>query len=363
MTRLKLVCIVATVLLACADDPDGGDAGTTVADTPTPGDTGGVAPVDTSCPEWANWCTPDDPGETGQVDTDGDTDGDTDDTGMTTGPPGPMSDCNNLPALPVAYTILPASTGSEDFTFDTEGNMLGVSFDTYALTRTTYEGVATAILPSVSTWGRGVRVLSNGDYLVAEPDAGEILRITPAGSKTTILSTPDQPNGLAMHPNGMAYLTSGGGQLRRFDPDTGDLTVIDQGPSFDGITFSPDYRTLYYNSETGEVFQMSVDEQGLPTGEPSLMVTIPLTKILDGMTMDECGNLYVVEMTGVVWRVSPELELEPAVEVGDATLMSAVNFGSGYGGWKADHLYIMDLGGAVFEANIGVYSKPVPHLP
>jgi hypothetical protein len=43
--------------------------------------------------------------------------------------------------------------------------------------------------------------------------------------------------------------------------------------------------------------------------------------------------------------------------------MFAVNFGSGYGGWKADSLYIMNMmANCVYEVDLGVKGAPQIHL-
>lgn len=342
-------------LVACGDD--GGGA----ADTSTGGTTqvvgtsmGETAPssdgtTNTQMP------TTDDAGTTVELDSSG---SDSSSGGWT-----PSVDCDMLPALPAAdMTYMSEITSSEDFTFDAEGNLIGVSFETQGLHRTAYDGTTVMIVPNVSSWGRGVRVLDNGDYLVIAPGEG-LHRITPEGSDTVVLNLSDEANGLALHPNGIAYFTSGNGQLRSFDPDTGEVAVLDQGDSFDGIAFNVDYTKLYYNSETGLIRQLAFTEGGEPTGEPSDFATIPVQEILDGMTVDECDNLYVVEMLGTIWRVSADGTMEVAVSLPPKALYSALNFGSGIGGWEADHLYIMSLIGGVYEVDMGVQGKPLPHLP
>ncbi len=280
-------------------------------------------------------------------------------------------DCNNLPALPASFTHKPTITTSEDFTFDAAGNLVGVSLDTNALTLTAYDGSTQVVRPNVSSFGRGVRIY-DGNYYVAEPNGRHLVRITPEGSQTTVVGDLDEPNGIAMHPNGTLYLTTAGNGVLRIDPATGDSqVVVSPGTTYDGVVFSRDFRKLYFNTEGGTVFEMDVDEDGAPMGSHRMFVNIPQTNILDGMSLDECGNLYVVEMTGIVWRVTPDKQITEAVTLGGGgfpegpggAFICAINFGSGVGGWKADHLYVMDFGGGVYEANLGVRGKPVPHLP
>lgn len=285
---------------------------------------------------------------------------------------GPPVGCDSIPALPATSSSMPWRS-SEDFTFDAEGNLWGVSMEDQALHKITKGGERSIILPNVSSWGRGIRFLPGGDMVVAEPDSSSLLRITTAGVSSVLLGNIGDPNGVAVHPNGTVYLTSGGGTLYRIDPSTGVSAELVSGQiSFDGITFSRDYRTIFYNTEGGQVFSLAVDAEGNAAGSPQNYAQIPKVEILDGMTLDDCDNLYVVEMSGIVWRVTPEKVLEKAVELNmgggggggfEFSFISAVNFGSGVGGWDRNTLYIMDLDGKIHEANVGIGSKPVPHLP
>ncbi len=289
--------------------------------------------------------------------------GDMDGGGVVTEPDAAIirADCDSLPALPGTATATPW-TSSEDFTFDGEGNLWGVSLEDMALHKISKDGTRTVVLPNVSSWGRGIRFLDGGDLVVAEPDSGSLLRITPDGSSSVILGNITEPNGIAIHPNNWVYLTSADGILYRVNPDTGFNThIVNGGPSLDGVTFSPDYRTLYYNTEGGTVFSMPLDEEGVPEGSGQTFVVLPKIEILDGMTMDECGNLYVVEMTGIVWRVTPDKQVNVALDLSEGkdsfVFIAALNFGSGAGGWDAKSLYVMDLMGKIYEVPMGVAGK------
>ncbi|MBL4688765.1 MAG: SMP-30/gluconolactonase/LRE family protein [Nannocystaceae bacterium] len=365
-----LVALAIPLSVGCSNDggaaepsgstATGGDSGdvplegdSTTGQSPPPGDSSTTADASTETPT-----TGDEGGTTLEP---GSSDGDESSSGKAM----PSVDCDMVPALPATdMVVLNNIPTSEDFTFDAEGNILGVSIDTQGLHRTTYNGETTMIVPNVSSFGRGIRVLDNGDYLVIAPGNG-LRRITPEGSNTLVLSLPDEANGLAIHPNGIAYFTSGNGQLRSFDLDTGDVAVLDEFGSLDGIVFNLDYSKLYYNNEFGTIKQLAFDDEGQPTGTPSNFVTIAVEDILDGMAVDECDNLYVIEMSGTVWRVSPDGMIETAASLPAdiLSLYSALNFGSGVGGWEADHLYIMSLFGGMVEVDMGVQGKPLPHLP
>ena len=65
---------------------------------------------------------------------------------------------------------------------------------------------------------------------------------------------------------------------------------------------------------------------------------------LDGVQVDECGNVYVTEyVLGYVYRVSPDGEIELAAKL-PATWIPNLEFGRGIGGWDDKTLYVMTIG-------------------
>jgi sugar lactone lactonase YvrE len=155
--------------------------------------------------------------------------------------------------------------------------------------------------------------------------------------------------------------------VARIDLEAGTTSVLFHSPvSTDGITFAPDYRRLYFNSEGGKVMTLLLGEDGEVVEPASLLTTIPTSggSILDGMTADVCGNLYVVVMDGRIIRVLPDGTQEEVADLdGTASLLiSAANFGSGTGGWERDHLYVMSLWKGLYEIDIGIEGKWEPHL-
>jgi hypothetical protein len=314
------------------------------------------------------------------TDSDSDTGTETDsDTGVDTGD----LVCDNLPALPRPATHIEGIYASEDFVFDKDGNILQVVIDNAAVVRkNTYDGTSQILAAMDVLWPQGTRLLPNGELIVTNADRNELIRIYPNGSVEPFANGIAGPNGIAVNMEGILYVTSREGRVYRVDPVANTYrTVIDiSAASFDGITFSPDYRTLYFDEEMGIVHKAAVNEDGT-LGESEELVNIfeamhlldeeDFTKyMLDGMTVDRCGNLYVVEMSGRIYRVSPNGEVETAVDLYEAegiiegeVFIPAVNFGSGYGGWKADHLYIASFVEVIYEVNMGVTGKDEPHLP
>ena len=94
---------------------------------------------------------------------------------------------------------------------------------------------------------------------------------------------------------------------------------------------------------------------------------------LDGLNVDECGNIYVTEyVEGLIWKF-------PADESGaDAELVATMpsywipnlHWGNGVGGWETDVLYVAERGGygpgsssRVFELDIVVGGAPEAFTP
>jgi hypothetical protein len=277
---------------------------------------------------------------------------------------GGTSGCVLTAQIPVTTRPINHVPGSEDFTFDKAGNLVGVELQNNALRSTPFTGASQVLVPgAVTGLGRGIRYLLDGDLAVVDK-AGTLLRIASNGSKSTILGGMSQPNGIAVGLDGFVYLTMSTGQVRRINANGGAYTVLvnEAARSFDGITFSPDHKTLYVNEESGKVSKMSIDAAGA-AGPLQQIADLSGESILDGMTIDECGNLYVVQMSGVVWRVTPAGEKTKVVVLPAGAFICAVNFGSGIGGWKNTALYIMNFSMGVHEVELGFRGKKEVHLP
>ena len=269
-------------------------------------------------------------------------------------------DCTQLLPLPLTYTTHDWVPSHEDWTFSTDGYMVGVSG---GLKRTPFGGPAELLVPNIGN-AKGTRYLPDGNLVIVDVDAQSLIKVDPfTGGRETLhqLST---PNGVAIGADGWAYVTVSGAVVR-IDTSNGDLEMIADlpGMSFDGISFSEDYSRLYWNSEFGNIWFVDFDANNDP-GPPTQGPNIPISgfSILDGMTVDACGNLYVVEMNNGVWRVTPGGAVALAVDITEFAFMSSLNFGIGVGGWDANSLYIMDFSGKVYETPVGVPSKWEPHF-
>lgn len=302
-------------------------------------------------------------------------------------PDAPPFDCGALPPLPVTtWNVLPVP-GAEDFTFDAEGRLVGVDLEN-DLVRTTYDGETELVYPNagIPVGGsgpgsfpmivRGIRFLPDGNLVYADRGAGGLAHLDLETLEKTMLVTGlVEPNGVAVSKSGLAYVTDKSGHVTAVDPALGASSVLFNAPkSLDGIGFAPDFETLYVNSEKQSVYALPL--AAVPSASGAFLADVGSggggpSGGLDGMTVDACGNLYVVQMSGILWRVSPDgKQVAKVVTIvasgggpSGGPLLNAVNFGSGKGGWKADSLYAISMmRDEVYEVPVGVPGAPQPHL-
>lgn len=161
-------------------------------------------------------------------------------------------DCDNLPPLPAAYTIVDGPASSEDFVFDGEGRLLSVQQGN--LYATNKGETANLLIPGAFSYDTaGTLMLEGGDLVVADVEAGQLIRMTQDGVKTTLVSGLSYPNGVSSDLSGFVYVSEhDAGRVRRVDPNTGEFTIIAEGLlNPNGLTFSPDYSRLYIGSFGG----------------------------------------------------------------------------------------------------------------
>lgn len=89
---------------------------------------------------------------------------------------------------------------------------------------------------------------------------------------------------------------------------------------------------------------------------------------LDGLNVDECGNVYVSEyVVGYLWRIFPNGVIEKAAKLPSSWIPN-LDFGRGIGGWDDRTLYVMNLnGGNIYEVAAKFRGKeitmPLPKAP
>jgi sugar lactone lactonase YvrE len=201
--------------------------------------------------------------------------------------------CETAPALPLEYETLKGFTRAEDFAFNTEGQLVAVDMNGN-LTAYDIEGGKTVLVPGVGAEVAGTRFLPDGDLIVANVGRGSLVRITPEGAQTTILSGISYPNGVEVDPDGMVYVAEHDrGRVRRVDPDTGAYTILATDlVNPNGLRFSPDWNTLFVGSfGGGTVHALTRDgDEDWPTelfGTVGEVIEIP-DPCLDKVSGDVC---------------------------------------------------------------------------
>jgi sugar lactone lactonase YvrE len=297
---------------------------------------------------------------------------------------GPIGSCLDLPMGPLAveefmFTGSPLDGNSEDLTFSTVGSI--VVRNGPDLVQLSPAGVVTPIATEVALPNTyGLRWTPAGNVVAASASTGEILQITPGGTVTTLWSGLGIPN--AVHPalDGNIFFTDYTGALAAWiDPAGTTLTELgaggDEAPEANGIVYDPDRSLVYYVTYgPGAVFRVDVTDLDNP-GTPEVIATIASEGGgdlvgLDGVAMDECGNLYIIDQNqgapGSLYR----LLLDATGDVVGAPQLLVETFPDGVAnpvfaqgpGWEAFETYVFVVGlpGRIFMVDVGVAGAPTP---
>lgn len=170
---------------------------------------------------------------------------DTEDTDI----PEPPDPCLTPPSLPRDFTTLTGYSTSEDFDFDGDGYHVSINNQGH-LFGENQAGDTKLISPGVADSPAGTRILSDGSFVVCDVGQGSLVRVYADGAKDTFISGLAYPNGLEVDLDGFVYVAEqNAGRVRKVDPNTGDYQNIATGLEHpNGLSFSPDYNTLYVGS-------------------------------------------------------------------------------------------------------------------
>jgi sugar lactone lactonase YvrE len=280
----------------------------------------------------------------------------------------PGYDCDALPPGPLSFTTITSPITGEDIAFDDAGNLIGMSSP--ALFKSPKIG-SPVMWISGAQCTSGLRTLSTGDVVCNCGDSFCFFDKTD-GVKETILSDLSYPNGIEVDLGGFAYVSEqSSGEVTKVDPYTGESWIVASGLSApNGMSFSPDYTMLYVGSfGGGTIYAIPFDGEGEPSGAPVTLLTISdpeaiaagMTGAFDGMGVDACGNVYVCDYGNKhVYRIAPDASgVELLVDLSSvSSWIPNMQWGSGYGDWFADTLYVSNINGGVFEVPVGVPGKP-----
>jgi hypothetical protein len=349
------------VLVSCADDGDG-SGGT---DTSTGGESGmpGTAGSGSSSTSDGS-ASSSGRGSTGAVDST--TEGSASSSGgeeSSSGSTGRLT-CEDLPPGPFPATeffAVPPFAGSDDFAFDGAGNLAGKFNNSLVLVDATG-----AVLDQAQDLGAalGLRFRSNQEIVIAHVQAQSIDLVSFSDTSFPLLEGAGLVNGIHVDELDQVWFTN----LQivgRISAD-GTPTPLVTGPAAsgaNGIVYDP-YRTLlfYTNYNQGTVRRVAVNPEGKP-GPAEILVEIEGAPQLDGMALDGCGNIYVVDGgNSDIYRIRlddhgaligrPESILEEPTP----TNISNIRFGPGPD-FDTSSLFAVGGSGVVYriETGVGMY--------
>jgi hypothetical protein len=290
--------------------------------------------------------------------------GDTASSGHTAAPIDP---CDELSPVVLGFRRVSDVRPSEEFAFDAQGYVWNAT-EGSGLFRTDFTGTREVVSPGGALEYAGIGIQPDGLGLaLADESGGVVLSIDLATGSRDDLFTVAGPNSMAWDDHGRLWVGANQ-RLVRFDPVVGgapEVITNVPGADLDGVTFSPDGRTLYFNDDTGhEVGKVELDAEGevLSISSYADLGGGIFAAELDGMTTDICGNLYVTHTDGRLTRVLVD-GTQQILVASSGHWTTAAHFGSGVGGWFRDRLYVMDRQEGLWELDVGIEGHPEPHLP
>lgn len=359
----------AVVATACSDDAGGGadatsDSTAASSSTVTPGDDdgaddGGDEPISTTGgPNTTSG------GSTTGVDPDS-TGADPDSTGQGSSTGATEFDCSAIPTGPFSPVeqFMPAVfMSSEDLAFDGLGNLAGKAGNLVRLVDA--EGTEVASYEDMGQ-AYGLRYRSNGDLLVAHFMSGIIVQIEPDGTRSNFASGYPNVNGLYPDLQDRIWLTDFAtvGRINA-DGTYQDIVTGNDATTANGIVYDPDRGFAFFtNYGQGRIRKVAIDD----AGEPGAVTEVAVLggALMDGLSLDVCGNLYAVDQGGAqIYRITLDADAE-AVGVPEALLDSNIanianaQFGRG-GEFDELSLYAAGTPGVVYRVEVGVPGAEIP---
>ncbi len=260
-----------------------------------------------------------------------------------TGDDGPAFeyDCDAPIDEVVEHQVLDWARGYHGLLFDDEGQILGWD-GRNAMVHATYDGESSTWLPGISNSEQLLRAMDGGVYYMSS-ERSTLFHITPEGAETAVASGFYYGYGLTWGPDGNIYIADG--DVQRFNPETGELTVIVSKPRDESwwshsLGFNLDSTVLYVGTiGSGQILEIALDDNLDPVGEPEVFAWLP-GGWLDAMEMDACGNLWVPDYySSTLFRVDPEGNSTAMVDISERLYGHGVAWGNNVGGWRPDAIY------------------------
>jgi sugar lactone lactonase YvrE len=295
--------------------------------------------------------------------------------------------CDDLPAVPLEIERVGNSPvfpmgGSEDIAMVGDGTFVGVNGNEILLsdgngyTETWFEG------PLSASMVLGLKFDNAGDLFIANAQAGvntTINRIS--GGVESVYSQESFvfPNGVFVDSNGHVWVSDfSGNSLHRVEEMGVTHEEMAELNQPNGIFLDENRSILFWSQYgTSQIWQAPVDGEG-NLGTPTMTADLPPGGNTDGITMDECGNLYAVSRTNNTNPCRLErVHLDPAGDLDEAAggvVELAADgeigngcanpvFGFGFGDEGDRSVWVAGMTGDVYRVEVGVGGYPIsmPH--
>lgn len=209
------------------------------------------------------------------------------------------------------------STNIEGPNFDKAGNLYVVNFvkdgTVGKISTKDGSGEVFVTLPEGSV-ANSIQFTSGGDMLLADFKGHNVLKVDMSTRAISVYAHSDrfnQPNDICINREDRVFASdpdwkNGTGQLWRVDRDGKTTLLAENMGTTNGITLSPDEKTLYVNeSVQRKVWKFDVDAEGNISNK-RLFAEFPDFGF-DGMKCDKAGNLYLTRYgKGTIVVLSPE---------------------------------------------------------
>lgn len=369
--RLIPVVVCGVLVLGCGDDggvttvgaSSTGGSSTSTGVVGSSGETGGASTEMVTTGEGPS--TGETPTSTESVtgsssgSSSGDEEGSSSTGGETTGGTPACDVIEEGPFVPTLFVS--GFDGSEDLGFDGKGGLTlkrGGALVTVRADKS--ETVVTMGLPGAY----GTRYLSDGRVLIALPQGGKVIAVEPGGMSVDFVTGLQGPNGVFPDLDGAVWITEfGGSRVLRVAADLSETTIVEgaEAKSANGVVYDPLRGLVFYtNYQSGQIQRVPIDGEGAP-GAPVLVTAIAGASP-DGLTLDACGHLYVVDQgNSALYRVLLD---EAGAATGEAKQLASfasnvANAQFGVGEGFDDHaLYLAGNPGDVYMVAVGVPGAP-----